>query len=154
MNNNSIIRRIRFIFDYSDSKMIELFEFAGKEVTRAEISDWLKKDDDEAFQALNDQKLAFFLNGMIVANRGKKDGEVPIVEKQLNNNIILRKLKIALELKDEDILDILDLVNMRISKHELSAFFRHPEHAHYRPCKDQILRNFLLGMQVKYAIEK
>ena len=154
MNNNSIIRRIRFIFDYSDSKMIELFEFAGKEVTRAEISDWLKKDDDEAFQALNDQKLAFFLNGMIVANRGKKDGEVPIVEKQLNNNIILRKLKIALELKDEDILDTLDLVNMRISKHELSAFFRNPDHAHYRPCKDQILRNFLLGMQVKYADEK
>ena len=154
MNNNSIIRRIRFIFDYSDSRMIELFEFAGKEVTRAEISDWLKKDDDEAFQALNDQKLAFFLNGMIVANRGKKDGEVPIVEKQLNNNIILRKLKIALELKDEDILDTLDLVNMRISKHELSAFFRNPDHAHYRPCKDQILRNFLLGMQVKYADEK
>ena len=154
MNNNSIIRRIRFIFDYNDSKMIELFEFAGKEVTRAEISDWLKKDDDEAFQALNDQKLAFFLNGMIVANRGKKDGEVPIVEKQLNNNIILRKLKIALELKDEDILDILDLVDMRISKHELSAFFRHPDHAHYRICKDQILRNFLLGMQVKYADEK
>ena len=154
MNNNSIIRRIRFIFNYNDSKMIELFEFAGKEVTRAEISDWLKKDDDEAFQALNDQKLAFFLNGMIVANRGKKDGEVPIVEKQLNNNIILRKLKIALELKDEDILDILDLVDMRISKHELSAFFRHPEHAHYRICKDQILRNFLLGMQVKYADEK
>ena len=154
MNNNSIIRRIRFIFDYNDSKMIELFEFAGKEVTRAEISGWLKKDDDEAFQALNDQKLAFFLNGMIVANRGKKDGEVPIVEKQLNNNIILRKLKIALELKDEDILDILDLVDMRISKHELSAFFRHPEHAHYRICKDQILRNFLLGMQVKYADEK
>ena len=154
MNNNSIIRRIRFIFDYSDSRMIELFEFAGKEVTRAEISDWLKKDDDEAFQALNDQKLAFFLNGMIVANRGKKDGELPIVEKQLNKNIILRKLKIALELKDEDILDILDLVDMRISKHELSAFFRHPEHAHYRICKDQILRNFLLGMQVKYADEK
>ena len=154
MNNNSIIRRIRFIFDYNDSKMIELFEFAGKEVTRAEISDWLKKDDDEAFQALNDQKLAFFLSGMIVANRGKKDGEVPIVEKQLNNNIILRKLKIALELKDEDILDILDLVDMRISKHELSAFFRHPDHAHYRTCKDQILRNFLLGMQVKYADEK
>ena len=114
----------------------------------------MKKDDDEAFQALNDQKLAFFLNGMIVANRGKKDGEVPIVEKQLNNNIILRKLKIALELKDEDILDILDLVDMRISKHELSAFFRHPDHAHYRTCKDQILRNFLLGMQVKYAVEK
>ncbi len=154
MNNNSIIRRIRFIFDYNDSKMIELFEFAGKEVTRAEISDWLKKDDDEAFQALNDQKLAFFLNGMIVANRGKKDGKVPIVEKQLNNNIILRKLKIALELKDEDILDILDLVDMRISKHELSAFFRHPDHAHYRTCKDQILRNFLLGLQVKYADEK
>ncbi len=59
-------------------------------------------------------------------------------------------MKIALDLKANDILKILELANMRMSKHELSAFFRKREHKHYRECKDQILRNFLKGLQLKY----
>ncbi|NOZ38536.1 MAG: DUF1456 family protein, partial [Gammaproteobacteria bacterium] len=58
--------------------------------------------------------------------------------------------KIALNLKDEDILEIMGLAGLSISKHELSAFFRRPDHKHYRECKDQILRNFLKGMRLKY----
>ena len=68
--------------------------------------------------------------------------------------MIFRKLKIALNLKDEDILEILKLVDLRIGKHELSAFFRNPSQSQYRPCQDQFLRNFLHGMQLKYRIEK
>lgn len=151
MNNNDIIRRIRYTFNFSDSKMIELFGLAGYQVTRAQISDWLKKEDDPECQALDDEYLAVFLNGLIIDRRGKKEGPQPEPEKQLNNNIILRKLKIALNLKDEDILNILELARFRLSKPELSAFFRNPGHNHYRECKDQILRNFLHGMQLKYS---
>jgi uncharacterized protein YehS (DUF1456 family) len=150
MTNNDILRRLRFTFDFSDSKMIELFEKAGYRATRAEISDWLKKDDDPAHQPLADPELAMFLNGLIEEKRGKKEGAKPIIEFQLNNNTIFRKLKIALSLKDDDILAILELVDMRISSHELSAFFRNPTQKQYRPCQDQILRNFLHGLQVKY----
>jgi uncharacterized protein YehS (DUF1456 family) len=50
----------------------------------------------------------------------------------------------------EEILSILSLADLNISKHELSAFFRRPDHKHYRVCKDQILRNFLTGLQIKY----
>jgi uncharacterized protein YehS (DUF1456 family) len=95
-------------------------------------------------------QLATFLNGLIIEKRGKKEGPQPIPEKQLNNNIILRKLKIALNLKDEDILDLLKLAGLEISKHELSAFFRKPGQNQYRECKDQVLRNFLSGMGMKY----
>jgi uncharacterized protein YehS (DUF1456 family) len=150
MNNNDILRRIRYTFDLSDSKMMELFALTEQEVTRAEISDWLKRDDDPDFKGINDLQLAIFLNGLINEMRGKKEGEQPKPEKKMNNNIVFRKLKIALNLRDEDILDILELVDMRISKHELSAFFRNPMQEQYRPCKDQILRNFLMGMQKKY----
>jgi uncharacterized protein YehS (DUF1456 family) len=150
MNNNDILRRIRYTFDLNDSKMIEIFGLAGHEVTRAQVSDWLKKEEDPARVELYDKQLAFFLNGFIIEKRGKKEGEQPKPEKSLNNNIIFRKLKIALNLRDDDILEILDLVDMHISKHELSAFFRHPDQDQYRPCKDQILRNFLQGMQKKY----
>nr|NQU94294.1 DUF1456 family protein [Bacteroidota bacterium] len=154
MNNNDIIRRIRYTFDFSDSKMIEIFALAGHEVTRAQISDWLKKDDDPAQQGLHDKQLAIFLNGLINDKRGKKEGVQPVPEKRLNNNLILRKLKIALNLKDDDILEILALADMRISKHELSAFFRKPDQSQYRLCKDQILRNFLQGIQIKYHVIK
>jgi len=153
MNNNDILRRLRFTFDISDNKMIDLFASGGKEVNRAEISDWMKPEDNPEFQKLVDINLAAFLNGFINDKRGKKEGEQPKPEKSLNNNIILRKLKIALNYKDEDILDVLDLVKFHLSKSELSAFFRKPDHQHYRPLKDQILRNFLLGLQLKYRPE-
>jgi uncharacterized protein YehS (DUF1456 family) len=130
--------------------MIELFALAGHTVTRALVSDWLKKEDHPSFLNLDDYQLAIFLNGFIVDKRGKKDGEQPIPESRLNNNIIFRKLRIALNLKDEDILKILELAEMRISKHELSAFFRNPTQSQYRPCNDQILRNFLVGLQTKH----
>jgi len=154
MNNNSILRRLRFTFDFNDTKMIELFQLAGKSVTRAEISDWLKRDDSEEFKNLNDQNLAYFLNGFILLKRGKKDDEIPVAEKKLTNNVIFRKLKIALNYRDEDILAVYDLMNFTISKHELSAFFRKPDHPHYRLCKDQFLRNFLQGLQLKYASDR
>lgn len=150
MTNNDILRRIRFTFDFNDTKMIDLFGLADYQVTRAQVSDWLKKDDDPARQKLNDHQLAIFLNGFINDKRGKKDGKQPVSEKRLNNNIIFRKFKIALDLKDDDILEILELVDIHISKHELSAFFRNPHQQQYRECEDQILRNFLHGMQIKY----
>lgn len=153
MNNNDILRRIRYTFDFSDSIMIKIFGNAGLVVTRAEISDWLKKEDDPEYAEIYDKELAVFLTGFIIEKRGKKEGEEPKPEKKLNNNIIFRKLKIALNLKDEDILSILELADFRISKHELSAFFRNPSQNQYRLCKDQVLRNFLKGMQLKYRTE-
>ena len=150
MTNNDVLRRLRYSFDFSDSKMIAIYSLADLQVTRAQISDWLKKDDDPAYQECSDTQLAIFLNGLINDKRGKKEGAQPELEQQLTNNIILRKLKIALDLKAEDILKILELANMRMSKHELSAFFRKREHKHYRECKDQVLRNFLKGVQLKY----
>jgi len=154
MNNNSILRRLRFTFDFNDNKMIDLFQLAGKTVTRAEVSDWLKREDDEAFQNLYDHQLSYFLNGLIIQNRGKKEGETPVAEKKLNNNVIFRKLKIALNYRDEDILNVYELMNFQLSKHELSAFFRKPDHQHFRLCKDQFLRNFLQGLQLKYASDR
>ena len=144
------MRRIRYTFDFNDTKMIELFASAELTVTRSQISDWLKKDDDEAYQELSDLQLAIFLNGLINDRRGKKEGDQPIPERRLNNNAIFRKLKIALNLKDEDILAILELAGMRISKHELSAFFRNPTQTQFKQCNDQILRNFLKGVQLTY----
>lgn len=149
MTKNDILRRVRYIFDFNDDKMIELFALAGVSVNRAQVSAWLKKDEDEGFEEISDTQLAVYLNGLIVDKRGAKDGPQPEPENRINNNIIFRKLKIALDLKAEDILALLESVDTRISKHELSAFFRKPGHKHYRACNNQILRNFLKAVQLR-----
>ena len=154
MTNNDVLRRTRYIFNLNDKKMIEIFGLSGAKVTREEVSDWLKRDDDPDYKSLSDTNLASFLNGFITKKRGKKEGLLPEPEKKLNNNNVFMKLKIALSLKAEDVLDLLLLADFRMSKHELSAFFRKPGHKHYRECKDQILRNFLKGIQLKYHVEK
>jgi uncharacterized protein YehS (DUF1456 family) len=133
--------------------MITVFAQAELEVTRSQVSDWLKKDEDPEQQPCDDKTLACFLNGLINELRGKKEGAQPEPEVRLNNNIIFKKLKIALNLKAEDILRILALVEIMISKHELSAFFRKKGHKHYRECQEQILRKFLRGIQMEYRDE-
>ena len=150
MTNNDVFRRVRYIFDFGDAEVISIFALADLKVTREEISDWLKKDDDPAIKTLTDRQLATFLNGLINHKRGKKQGDQPAPEKKLSNNIIFRKIKIALNLQAEEVLGILQLADLRISSHELSAFFRKEGHKHYRQCKDQVLRNFLQGLQLKY----
>ncbi|RYZ97199.1 MAG: DUF1456 family protein, partial [Moraxellaceae bacterium] len=104
MTNNDILRRIRFTFDFSDTQMIEIFSLAELPVTREQVSNWLKQDDKPDFAELTDTELAVFLNGLINKRRGKKEGAQPAAEKSLNNNMIFRKLKIALDFKDDDIL--------------------------------------------------
>jgi len=150
MTNNDVLRRLRYAFDIKDSKMIEIFSLGDQEVTRAEVSQWLKKDDDPDFKNCSDKLMASFLNGLIVKNRGPRDGEPMVAEKRINNNIILKKLKIALDLKSEDVLDTLKLSDFRLSKNELSAFFRKTDHKHFRPCMDQVLRNFLEGLKIRH----
>jgi uncharacterized protein YehS (DUF1456 family) len=150
MSNNDVLRRIRYIFDLSDSAMIAVFGLADCKVTREQVSDWLKKEDDPAYKECSDTQLASFLNGLIIDKRGKKEGPQPSPEKRLNNNIIFLKLKIALNLQADDVFEIMKLADFSLSKHEISAFFRKPDHKNYRDCKDQVLRNFLKGLELKY----
>ena len=150
MNNNDVLRRIRYTFNFDDTKMISIFELGGLQVTRAQISDWLKKEDDPDYQECSDVQLATFLNGLIIDKRGRKDGPQPEPETSLTNNIIFRKLKIALNLQADDVLKLIKKADFSMSKHELSAFFRKPDHKHYRKCKDQVLRYFLKGLQLEY----
>ncbi|MFK5913149.1 MAG: DUF1456 family protein [Woeseiaceae bacterium] len=150
MTNNDILRRVRYIFDLNDDKMISIFGQADRVVTRSEISDWMKSEENEEYKKLNDETLATYLNGFINEKRGKREGAQPVPEKRLTNNAIFMKLKIALNLQSEDIIEIMNLSEFVLSKHELSAFFRKEGHKHYRECKDQILRIFLKGLQIQH----
>lgn len=128
--------------------MVSICAEGGLVVEPELITKWLKKEEDPEYVRCSDHEMAQFLNGFIIEKRGKKDDGIPKAEYSLNNNIIFRKLKIALNFKDQDILDTLEKAEFMLGKAELTAFFRNPEHRHYRECQDQILRNFLQGLQM------
>jgi uncharacterized protein YehS (DUF1456 family) len=150
MNNNDVLRRVRYVFDFDDAQMISIFALAKLEVKRGYLVAWIKKEDYPAYQVCNDRLLDTFLNGLIIEKRGKRDGPQPKPEMRLTNNAILMKLRIALNLQADDMLEILQLAGFSLSASELSSFFRRPGHKHFRECQDQILRNFLKGLQEKY----
>ncbi|MFA6619091.1 MAG: DUF1456 family protein, partial [Candidatus Neomarinimicrobiota bacterium] len=106
MTNNDVFRRLRYLFNYSDLQIIAIFKLADYEVKIADVSRCLRKKDDPFLKEMSDRELAIFLDGLIIETRGKKEGPQPEPESRLSNNIILRKLKIALNLKTDDILDL------------------------------------------------
>ena len=151
MTTNDILKRIRYMFDYSDSKMLKIYALGDDKTTREQISAWMKKEDDPEYVILPDLNLSIYLNGLITERRGQKEGvEKMIPEKHLNNNLIFKKIKIALDLKSEDIIQIFSGIEKTISPHEISSFLRKPTQNQYRPCHDQYLRNFMDGLQRKY----
>ena len=147
MNLNDVLRRVRFIFDFNDNRMIEVFASADTKVSREQVCAWLKAEDAEGYLPIEDREMALFLNGLINEFRGRRDGPQPEPEDSLSNNMVLIKLRIAMNMQSDDVQALLEETGLKFSKHELSALFRKPGHKHYRNCEDQLLRNFLKGLQ-------
>lgn len=151
MTHNDTFRRLRYILKLADPEVIATFALTETQVSVEEFLPWLKKEEDEGFDAIPDAKLAAFLNGLIIKMRGKKDGPPMPLEEKLTNNGVLIKLKIAFNYKADDILRVLERGGITVGKSELSALFRKPTHKNYRQCKDQFLRKFLMGLQLEHA---
>lgn len=150
MLNNYVLRSVRYMLDLSDNQMVEIVKLADLTVTKPEMLNWLKKDDDPQYVECSDNVLGHFLNGLIFFRRGKDENHpVPEIEARITNNIILKKLRVAFELKDTDMIDIYQKVDFRVTKPELNAVFRKPGHKNYRDCGDQLLRYFLKGLTMQ-----
>ena len=125
------------------------------EATAEQIAVWLRKEDEEGFQRCPDIVLSSFLNGLIYEKRGK-DESAPALEpeRRINNNIVLKKLRIAFSLKTDDILAILTEQQFRVSMPEITAMMRAPDHKNFRECGDQFLRYFLRGLAARQHVKK
>lgn len=161
MNNNDRLTRLRYALDLKDSEMIEIFELGGQSMSRNKVAALLKKSEENSEDVeeenkyvldCSDEMLERFLNGFITYKRGPKDGPEPKLElNQKNaNNLFLKKVKIALSLTSDDILDLLEDEGVEISKSELSAVLRKEGHRNYKPCGDRYIRNFLRGLTAEY----
>ena len=153
MTNNDMLRRIRYALNINDSTMIEIFKLSGSEMEQSTLTGLLRKEDEKGCVECSDAVMKLFLDGLILHKRGRqeiKPEQTKKPEPLLTNNAILKKLRIALELKEDDMLGILKLAEFDISKSELTALFRKEGHKNFRECGDQFLRNFLNGLTVRY----
>lgn len=150
MINNDVLRSLRYLLDISDAQMAKIVELSGRSTSEAEVTPLLKKDDEEGYQACPDELMAHFLDGLVVFKRGKDDSRPALpLELPVTNNMVLKKLRVAFELKEDDMHAIMQSVDFPVSKPEMSALFRKFGHSNYRPCGDQFLRNFLRGLTLR-----
>ena len=132
--------------------MLEIFRLSGHALEPSLLADFLKKEDEKGYRECNDTVMGLFLDGLIVLKRGKRETGPGLLKKTdtpLNNNTLLKKLRIALELQEEDMLGILRLAGVELSKSELSALFRKEGSRNFKECGDQFLRSFLNGLALR-----
>ena len=152
MINNDVLRSIRYMLDLGDGKVVEIIKLADADfpIAKEDVQAFLKKEDDAGYVECSDRVLAHFLDGLIIHYRGRNDSLPPRpVEKRITNNVVLKKLRVAFELKDVDMHQAFEDAGFPVSKPELSALFRQPDHKHFRLCGDQMLRNFLKGLTLR-----
>ncbi len=141
-----------YMLDLGDKHVVELIQLADPafDVDQAQVHDFLRKEDEPLFEACPDAALVRFLDGLIVHFRGRDDSQpVRAPETRVSNNLVLKKLRVAFQLKDVDMHAIFEAAGFPLSKPELSALFRQPDHKNYRACGDQLLRNFLKGLTAR-----
>lgn len=152
MITNDVLRSIRYMLDLSDGKVVEIARLVDPAfpLDKATVQAFLRREDDPEYVACSDAVLAHVLDGLVIHRRGRNGDQPPRpVEKRITNNLVLKKLRVAFELKDVDLHAVFAAAGFPLSKPEMSALFRQPGHHNYRPCGDQLLRNFLKGLTLR-----
>ncbi len=150
MNHNDVLRSLRYMINVSDAQVVEIIGLSGLTVSADDVATYLKKEEEPGFVRCPDRVMAHFLDGLVIYKRGRDESRPPQpIEVQVTNNTILKKLRVAFELKEEDLHAVLKAANFPVSKPELSALFRKVGHENFRPCGDQLLRNFLKGLTLR-----
>ena len=147
MNNNELLRLLRKLLSANETAMAEVFALGEESVDPDSAGALLKHENEPGFLPCNDEALARFMEGLVIRQRGRKDPAAPLaVEWPLDNNRLLKKLRVAYELQDDAMHTILAESGQELSKQELSALFRSPGHRNFQPCSDQVLRAFIKGL--------
>ena len=165
MTNNDILIRLRYALNITDLRLVEIFALAGKTLDVEELRPLFLKEEAAGYRECDGPTLGAFLEGLVTSLRGKRaDGPQaapaepgaksgkPAWVKHPSNNDVLKAVRVALSLREEDIVAIVRLAGVDASRSEINALFRKEGQENYRPCGDQFLRNFILGLTKKYRV--
>ena len=149
MDLNDVLRRLRYALDVNEADIVRIYAHQGHEITPEHVTSLLLKEEVEGYIPCTHLEMELFLDGLITERRGARDPDAPPCPptgKPMTNNMVLKKLRIALNFREYDMLNTLNRGGMEVSSSELTALFRKPSHRHYRECGDQLLRNFIKGL--------
>ncbi|CAN5672658.1 DUF1456 family protein [soil metagenome] len=150
MTTNDVLRSLRYMMKYSNAKVAEVCGLGGYIVMKNEIHDVMRPEEDPEFLACPDEVVAYFLDGLIYEKRGRDENRPrPPLEIPISNNLVIKKLRVAFELREDDILQLMQTATFKFGKAELSAILRKRDHQNYRECGDQALRYFLKGLTAR-----
>ena len=152
MAKNDLLCSIRDALHIDDATMIRIFSHAGRTVGQSTVAALMMTEDQDGYIPCSDPVLGFFLDGLIIHNRGQQEGKPSPAERPvpvLTHNAVLKKLRIALDLKEDDLVRVFHLAGIAVSKHELTALFRKQGHKHYKECSSQMLGAFLKGLALR-----
>nr|WP_324257805.1 DUF1456 family protein [Cellvibrio fontiphilus] len=149
MRTNDIFRKLTQSLRLDTPQIQALFAISAIELSDKEIANLLKTDYQPGFEPLPDYVLLMFLNNLIEQQRGKKtDGEPEVIAKhaKISNNDVLKKLRIAYNLHEQQVRDALKLATIELTKSDLAALFRKPGHVHFKACDNELVLDFIEGL--------
>ena len=146
MNNNDVLRAIQHILNLSEAGIVDIFKLVDDDIPQATAQKLLENENMPGFLQCADAQLTRFLDGLISYRRGKNEKSPEYTPPPLTNNVKIKKIRIAFDLKEDDLVELLSLADYDVSKSELSSVFRKPGHKHYRECSDDFLMAFITGL--------
>jgi len=151
LNTNDILYKITKALSLSVEEILEAYSLENFEMDVSHLENLLKKRQDKGFKACSYEELGVFLDGLVTLKRGpspKKTNEDENLA--LTNNLILKKLRVAMELKEPETEIIFGLGEATLSKQELKSLFRKETHKNFKACSDELLLAFLNGLDEFY----
>jgi len=153
LKTNDILYKIQKALSLTQEEMIEAYKLADYKMDATHLDSLLKRRQDEGSKLCSYEELGVFLDGFVILKRGpspKKKNEDDVVE--LTNNLILKKLRIALELKEAETEIIFSLGEAELSKQQLASLFRKEGHKNFKECSEELLMAFLDGLDEFYFV--
>ena len=151
ISTNEILFRIQKALHLTTDEMLEAYKLENYKMLEPHLKDILKRRQDNGFMLCSYEELGIFLDGLVTLKRGpspKKDTNDEVVE--LTNNLILKKLRIALELKEAEAEIIFGLADIELTKQQLASLFRKESHKNFKPCSSELLMAFIEGLDEFY----
>ncbi|HEO98239.1 MAG TPA: DUF1456 family protein [Epsilonproteobacteria bacterium] len=151
LTTNDILYRIKKALHLSDEEILKAYALEEYEMTPEHLENLLKRRLDKGFELCSFEELGVFLDGFVTLKRGpsdKKPSEDEALE--LTNNLILKKLRVALNLKEHELQMLFALADVELGKQQLSGLFRKESHKNFKLCSDELLDSFLEGLDEFY----
>lgn len=151
MQINDILFKIKTALSLDEEMIIKAYALVEREMTKDRVTNILKKHQDKGYEEATYEELGLFLDGLVLLKRGvnstPKDENETV---ELTNNLILKKLRVALELKEAELVILFALAEVTITKRQIGSLFRKEGGKNFKPCSDELLLSFLEGLDEFY----